>query len=199
MAGETDRHPAPLFCLFVLCPLHPSGIANQLPNYDMTSEPIPMLRVGNDGDVGLVEMQDLLFTTIGPTQGAILVEWNIRADSQGSAALWGKESNKTNNKLELPSTALTNGHQIDCHARIGGAIGTRLDATYCPAFTGGAAHTDCMAASLMMHLTVNSSGYFENMWLWTADHMVEYALSLSSPFFVPSLISLRQRAVGLAM
>ncbi|KAJ0379859.1 hypothetical protein COL26b_002012 [Colletotrichum chrysophilum] len=53
-----------------------------------SSKPIPMLRVGNIGDVGSVEMQDLMFTTVGPTPGAILVEWNINADSQGSAGLW---------------------------------------------------------------------------------------------------------------
>lgn len=49
-----------------------------------------MLKVGNAGDVGDVEMQDLLFTTQGPTPGAILVEWNIKARSPGTAALWGK-------------------------------------------------------------------------------------------------------------
>ncbi|KAF4918931.1 Glucan 1,3-beta-glucosidase [Colletotrichum viniferum] len=54
-----------------------------------TKIPTPMLRVGNIGDVGSVEMQDLMFTTVGPTPGAILVEWNINADSQGSAGLWG--------------------------------------------------------------------------------------------------------------
>jgi hypothetical protein len=38
-----------------------------------------MLRVGRPGDVGSVELQDLIFTTQGPTAGAILVEWNIKA------------------------------------------------------------------------------------------------------------------------
>lgn len=49
-----------------------------------------MLKVGEPGSVGLVEMQDLLFTTKGPTPGVILVQWNIQASSKGSAALWGK-------------------------------------------------------------------------------------------------------------
>jgi hypothetical protein len=26
----------------------------------------------------------------------------------------------------------------------------------------------------MMHITPAASGYFENMWLWVADHMIEY-------------------------
>jgi hypothetical protein len=49
-----------------------------------------MLKVGLPGTVGDVEMQDLLFTTQGNTAGAVLVEWNIKAKSAGSAALWGK-------------------------------------------------------------------------------------------------------------
>ncbi|KAI8307653.1 Glucan 1,3-beta-glucosidase [Colletotrichum sp. SAR11_59] len=114
-----------------------------------TKIPIPMLRVGNIGDVGSVEMQDLMFTTVGPTPGAILVEWNINADSQGSAGLW------------------------DCHARLGGAIGTKLTPAECPALTSGAVNDDCKTAALVMHVSRGASGYFENMWLWTADHMVD--------------------------
>lgn len=51
--------------------------------------PKVMIRVGKPGDVGDVEMQDLLFTTKGPTAGAILVQWNIKAATKGSAGLWG--------------------------------------------------------------------------------------------------------------
>lgn len=32
----------------------------------------------------------------------------------------------------------------------------------------------------MLHLTPEASGYFENMWLWVADHMIEYARLLCS-------------------
>jgi hypothetical protein len=41
-----------------------------------------------------MEIQGLLFTTKGPTPGAVLVEWNIQADptAQGSAAMWGEQS-----------------------------------------------------------------------------------------------------------
>lgn len=48
-----------------------------------------MLQVGIVGSTGDVEMQDLLFTTKGQTPGAILVQWNIKAASPGSAGLWG--------------------------------------------------------------------------------------------------------------
>jgi hypothetical protein len=107
-----------------------------------------MLKVGAVNDVGSVEMQDLLFTTRGPTPGAVLVEWNIQADSPGSAGLW------------------------DCHVRLGGATGTQLTPAECPA-THGVDVNKCSAASLMMHITPLASGYFENMWLWVADHMIE--------------------------
>ena len=112
------------------------------------SNPKVLIKVGNVGDVGDVEMQDLLFTTRGQTAGLILVEWNIKAASAGSAGLW------------------------DCHARIGGATGTQLTPAECPAVTSGV-DQKCSAASLMMHLTSSASGYFENMWLWGSDHMIE--------------------------
>lgn len=111
-------------------------------------KPKVMIKVGNEGDVGGIEMQDLIFTNRGPTAGLILVEWNIRAANPGSAALW------------------------DCHVRIGGATGTELTPSECPALTSGIAE-GCNAASLMMHITPKASGYFENMWLWVADHMIE--------------------------
>lgn len=34
-------------------------------------------------------------------------------------------------------------------------------------------NANCQGASLMMHITPKASGYFENMWLWVADHMIE--------------------------
>lgn len=96
-------------------------------------------------------MQHLLFTSRGPTPGLILVEWNIQAESAGSAGLW------------------------DCHARLGGVTGTGTELTPAEwlAVTTG---TDqgCGATSLMMHLTASASGYFENMWLWGSDHMIEW-------------------------
>lgn len=49
-----------------------------------------MIKVGNAGDVGNIEIQDVLFTVKGATQGAVLVEWNAKAGEQGSVAMWGK-------------------------------------------------------------------------------------------------------------
>ncbi|KAG6001336.1 hypothetical protein E4U21_004434 [Claviceps maximensis] len=116
--------------------------------FEDASDPKVMLKVGNDGDVGPIEMQDLIFTNRGPTAGLIMVEWNVRADRPGSAALW------------------------DCHARVGGATGTELTPKECPPSTSGT-NQGCSAASLMMHITPKASGYFENMWLWVSDHMLD--------------------------
>jgi hypothetical protein len=58
--------------------------------FQNANAPVPIIKVGNVGDVGNVEIQDLLFTVRGPAAGAIVLEWNIHEASQGSAAMWGK-------------------------------------------------------------------------------------------------------------
>ncbi|KAL4873586.1 hypothetical protein BDV12DRAFT_160315 [Aspergillus spectabilis] len=118
-------------------------------SFSNASNPRVMLQIGNRGDVGTVELQDLILTTKGGTAGVVLMEWNVRAANPGDAALW------------------------DVHARIGGATGTALTPRECPALTGGTNPASCQAASLMLHLTPQASGYFENMWLWVADHMID--------------------------
>lgn len=49
-----------------------------------------MFRVGIEEDEGVVELQDLMFTTKGATPGAVLVEWNIKGTNPGDAGMWGK-------------------------------------------------------------------------------------------------------------
>lgn len=123
--------------------MYQSTLTNQI-----YSKPKVFVKVGNAGDVGSLEMQDLIITTRGPTPGAVLIEWNVAASSPGSVALW------------------------DCHVRIGGATGTKLTPAECPPLRSGV-NTGCNAGALMMHITPSGSGYFENMWLWLGDHMIE--------------------------
>lgn len=52
--------------------------------------PRVMVQVGNAGDAGVIEIQDLMFTNVGPTAGLILMEWNVAETTKGSAAMWGK-------------------------------------------------------------------------------------------------------------
>jgi hypothetical protein len=107
------------------------------------SNPRVMLKVGNPGDTGAVEMQDLILTTQGGTAGVVLMEWNVKASRQG--ALW------------------------DVHARVGGAAGTSLTSAECPPITSGTDPEKCQAASMLLHVTPKASGYFDNMWLWVGD------------------------------
>lgn len=74
--------------------------------------PKPMLQVERPGDVGSVEISDLLFTSVGSLPGLVLVEWNVRAASPGAAGLW------------------------DAHVRVGGGYGSKMQAAQC-AGTGG--------------------------------------------------------------
>ncbi|KAH8585530.1 pectate lyase superfamily protein-domain-containing protein [Bisporella sp. PMI_857] len=105
--------------------------------------PKVMVQVGNKGDIGTMEITEMLFSVRGATAGAILMEWNVAAVSQGAAAMW------------------------DSHFRVGGALGTNLDLSKCPKFSNNA---ECIAASLMFRVTSQANGYFENVWAWVSDH-----------------------------
>jgi hypothetical protein len=51
--------------------------------------PRPVVQVGRPGDAGILEIQDMMFTVKGATAGAIVVQWNVRETTTGSAGLWG--------------------------------------------------------------------------------------------------------------
>ncbi|OAA60752.1 LysM domain protein [Cordyceps fumosorosea ARSEF 2679] len=116
--------------------------------FEDAADPKPVLSVGSYGDIGSMELQDLLLTVQGPTAGAVLMEWNIAQDKQGAAAMW------------------------DVHFRIGGAAGSHLQEADCPKLTGSV-NKKCIAGSLMLHMTAESSGYLENVWAWVADHELD--------------------------
>ncbi|KAK6535009.1 hypothetical protein TWF281_006307 [Arthrobotrys megalospora] len=113
--------------------------------FQNAASPYPVIKVGNVGDVGDVEIQDLMFTVRGKTAGAIILQWNIHEASRGSAAMW------------------------DTHIRVGGQRGSDLQVGNCPKKTGSV-NPSCIAAALMVHITSKASGYFENTWFWVADH-----------------------------
>jgi glucan 1,3-beta-glucosidase len=137
------------------------------PFFEQRARPQVMVKVGKKGDIGDVEISDMLFTVKGGTAGCILMEWNIHAKSQGSAAMW------------------------DTHFRVGGAVGSDLQAKDCPKLAENLNSRyvkmlymflvvlpkltayRCMAASLMLHLTSESSAYIENAWYWVADHDID--------------------------
>jgi len=103
------------------------------------------VQVGTPGSTEIVEISDIIFTTRGPAPGAIVVEWNIGASSQGSAGTW------------------------DTHIRLGAATGTNMGATQCPTTTTPS-NTACFASYLAFHLTSSASAYLEGLWVWLGDH-----------------------------
>jgi glucan 1,3-beta-glucosidase len=120
-------------------------------NFKDMSNPKPMWQVGQEGDVGNVEIADLMFETKGPQPGAILMEFNVEAESQGSAALF------------------------DVHFRVGGSAGTELQSDKCaktPNVTTEA-NPECIGSFMLLHLTKSASAYLENTWAWVSDHELD--------------------------
>lgn len=117
------------------------------------NNPKPVFQVGSPGDTGSVELTDLVFETIGALPGAIMIEWNVAQESQGSAAMW------------------------DVHFRIGGTAGTQLQQDTCQANVTGSFEfkPECAGAFLLMHITQTASAYLENCWFWVADHELDIA------------------------
>ncbi|KAK2598031.1 hypothetical protein QQS21_005868 [Conoideocrella luteorostrata] len=106
-------------------------------------DPQVVVKVGEKGDKGKMEIVEMIFGVQGATAGAIVLEWNIHEGGQGSAAMW------------------------DSHVRVGGATGSSLDFAGCPRLEF---NENCICASMLFHVTPKASGYFENMWVWLADH-----------------------------
>jgi hypothetical protein len=131
----------------------PLIMAGGTSSFNDQTKPAPVFQVGQPGDVGSVEMSDLVFETLGPQPGAILMEWNVGEASQGSVGMW------------------------DVHFRIGGTAGTQLQSDKCaknPTVTA-AANSACEGAFLLLHVTKTAAIYLENNWFWVADHELDLA------------------------
>ncbi|KAL3453731.1 pectate lyase superfamily protein-domain-containing protein [Aspergillus insuetus] len=100
----------------------------------------PMVKFGYPGDVGVMQVSDMLFTVGDILPGCKIVEINIAGSTPGDVGFW------------------------NTHIRIGGAVGSKVE-SQC---TSGP--DQCKAAWAAVHLTSTSSAYIENMWGWTADH-----------------------------
>ncbi|KUJ21098.1 1,3-beta glucanase [Mollisia scopiformis] len=120
-------------------------------SFQSQANPQPVFQVGQPGDTGSVEISDLIFETLGPQPGAIMVEWNVAETSQGSSGMW------------------------DVHMRIGGSAGTNLQSNTCaknPTVTAPA-NAACEGAFLLLHVTAQATIYLENNWFWVADHELD--------------------------
>ncbi|SPO00585.1 probable beta-1,3 exoglucanase precursor [Cephalotrichum gorgonifer] len=115
------------------------------------ANPQPVFRVGKPGDVGVVEISELTFETKGPQPGAILMEWNVAGTKPGDAGLW------------------------DVHFRVGGTAGTGLQSDKCKKTPEVKTdpNPECVGSFMLLHVTPEGSGYFENTWLWVSDHELD--------------------------
>ncbi|KAF8894123.1 exo-beta-1,3-glucanase [Infundibulicybe gibba] len=124
-----------------------SVIAGRGSAFQDFNNPQVVVKVGDTNSQGIVEITDIIFSTIGPAAGAIVVEWNVKQPSgqNGGAGMW------------------------DSHIRLGGSAGTKLETAQCPS-SGAGGTTNCFAAFLALHLTPASTAYLEGTWVWLADH-----------------------------
>ncbi|KAI8958788.1 glycoside hydrolase family 55 protein [Daldinia sp. FL1419] len=115
------------------------------------NKPTPVFQVGEAGDIGDVEMSDLIIETKGSLPGAILMQWNLAGSENGAAGMW------------------------DVHFRIGGTAGTELQSDKCSKNENvtTTASPECMGTFMMLHITQTGSAYVENCWFWVADHELD--------------------------
>ncbi|RCI13331.1 hypothetical protein L249_0320 [Ophiocordyceps polyrhachis-furcata BCC 54312] len=108
------------------------------------TKPRPVVSVGEAGDVGVAQMQDLRFTVADVLPGAIIVQFNMAGRLPGDVALW--------------NSLIT----------VGGTRGASKLGEKCRDPS-----KECKAALLGLHFTRDSSAYVENVWNWVADHVTE--------------------------
>ncbi|KAK7437112.1 hypothetical protein VKT23_018738 [Stygiomarasmius scandens] len=128
-----------------------SVIAGKGEAFQDMDKPEVVVKIGEKDSKGVMEISDIVFTTIGPTPGAIVVEWNVRQpdDQPAGAGMW------------------------DSHIRLAGAAGTNLELN-CPTGQNAlVADSECFAAFLALHLTPGSTAYLEGTWVWLADHDID--------------------------
>ncbi|KAL8646886.1 MAG: hypothetical protein Q9210_005874 [Variospora velana] len=116
-------------------------------------DPTTVVQVGKPGETGCIELSDFIVSTQGAQAGAIGIEWNIESDATPSG-MW------------------------DVHVRIGGFAGSNLQIADCPAMPDqkGVVNEKCIGAHTSMYVRKGVRGlYMENVWLWTADHDLDYA------------------------
>ncbi|KAH7035656.1 glycoside hydrolase family 55 protein [Microdochium trichocladiopsis] len=108
------------------------------------SNPRPVVKVGNAGDVGVAQISDMRFTVSDVLPGAIVVQFNMAGSKPGDVALW-------NSLITIGGTRGASGLTDKCRD----------------------SRNECKAAFLGMHFTSGSSAYVENVWNWVADHITE--------------------------
>ncbi|KAH7884063.1 glycoside hydrolase family 55 protein [Phlebopus sp. FC_14] len=60
------------------------------PKFEDEKNPRVMVQVGEPQSTGILEITDIIFSTVGPAPGAIVIEWNVHEpwNMQGAAGMW---------------------------------------------------------------------------------------------------------------
>jgi len=103
----------------------------------------------------VAQLSDLMFTTRGPSPGAILLEWHVQGAQKGDSGIW------------------------DVHYRIGGADGTLTGQDTCPTSAEKSTSPRCIGTHTLLAIKPAASVYIENMWGWTADHDIDTGAQLN--------------------
>ena len=130
------------------------------PKFSDPNNPRPVVQIGKPGDVGFVEMSDIIVSTQGPTAGAVMIEYNLNTPAAENMCSPGS-----------PPSGLW-----DVHVRVGGFTGSQLQVAECPATPDQPNHVNpaCIAGYMGMHITPSARNlYMENNWIWVADHDID--------------------------
>lgn len=125
--------------------------------FNDASNPRSVVQVGRfAGQEGLVEISECIFSTRGPCQGAIVLQWNLRANAAAGAA--------------GPPTGLPG--MWDTHIRLGGFKGSNLDDARFDADKPLDVE-NAWACFLAWYIPREANGCFVNNWIWLADHILD--------------------------
>jgi glucan 1,3-beta-glucosidase len=110
----------------------PLIVVRSSPVWSDMNNPAPAWQVGSPGDVGSVEIQDIIFETMGSTPGAILMQWNLAEDGQASAGKIQSRQSRINPDKLNRHVGCTLAYRWKCRHLV--AIGSLLEVTSHPGY-----------------------------------------------------------------
>jgi len=111
------------------------------PFFNNMNRPQPVVMIGRPGEQGSIEWSDMIVSTQGQQEGAVLFQYNLKSPSSTPSGIW------------------------DVHSRIGGFAGSDLQVAQCPTtpninITEANLNRSCIAAFMDITFTQWSSGLY---------------------------------------
>ncbi|EPS36638.1 hypothetical protein H072_9858 [Dactylellina haptotyla CBS 200.50] len=129
-----------------------------------SASPQPVLKIGQPGDQGLVEIQDIVVTAKGGSSGAISYQWNLKGATQNGdmSGMW------------------------DAHSIIGAQPFSNLEPHQCAHNSASTSiRRQCIGAFMHIHLSRSSAfAYLENTYFASAAYQNTYTTQPSSPLSI---------------